>query len=60
MKMKFLAFLTMTLVLFGALFGIYWRYIRVSKYPVFIESFDNGVVTVESTEAVGTDDKYKV
>ncbi len=60
MKSKFLAFFTVTVVLFGAVFGLYWRYLRMSKYPVFIESFDHGVLTVESSQATGTDNKYKV
>lgn len=60
MKSKFFAFFTVTVVLFGAVFGLYWRYLRMSKYPVFIESFDHGVLTVESSQATGTDNKYKV
>lgn len=60
MKSKFFAFFTITVVLFGIVFGLYWRYMRMSKYPVFIESFDHGVLTVDSTGATGTDSKYKV
>lgn len=60
MKTKFFAFFTVTLVLFGAVFGLYWRYLRMSKYPVFIESFDHGVLTVDSTQTSGTDSKYRV
>lgn len=60
MKSKFFAFFTVTLILFGAVFGLYWRFLRMSKYPVFIESFDHGVVTVDTGNATGTDNKYKV
>lgn len=60
MKAKFLMFLTLTLILCGMVFGLYWKYIRSSEYPVFIESFDHGVLTVDSTETTGKDNKYKV
>lgn len=60
MKSKFFAFFTITLILFGTVFGLYWKFLRMSRYPVFIESFDHGVLTVESTQSIGTDSKYKV
>ena len=60
MKSKFLMFLTLTLILCGMVFGLYWKYIRSSEYPVFIESFDHGVLTVDSTETTGKDNKYKI
>ncbi len=60
MKSKFLMFLTITLVLCGIVFGIYWKYVRIADYPVFIESFDHGVLTVDSMDTTGTDNKYKV
>ena len=60
MKSKFLMFLTLTLILCGMVFGLYWKYIRSSEYPVFIESFDHGVLTVDSTETTGKDNKYKL
>lgn len=60
MKTKLFAFFTITIILFGAVFGIYWKFLRMSKYPVFIESFDHGVLTVDSSEATGTDNKYRV
>ncbi len=53
-------FLTLTLILCGMVFGLYWKYIRSSEYPVFIESFDHGVLTVDSTETTGKDNKYKL
>jgi len=60
MKSKFFAFFTVTLVLCGAVFGIYWKFVRMSQYPVFIESFDHGVLTVDSTQTTGSDNKYRV
>lgn len=60
MKSKFFAFLTITLVLFGIVFGLYWRFIRVAEFPVFLESFDHGILTVDSTETTGEDNKYKL
>ncbi len=60
MKSKFFAFFTVTVVLFGAVFGLYWKYLRMSQYPVFIESFDHGVLTVDSTQTTGSDNKYRV
>ncbi len=60
MKAKFFALFTVALVLCAAVFGLYMKYIRVEEYPVFLESFGNGILTVDSTETTGTDDKYKV
>ncbi len=57
---KFLAFFTATLILFAAVFVIYWEYVRPEDYSVFIESFGHGVITVDSKETSGTDEKYKV
>ncbi|MBQ3137186.1 MAG: family 43 glycosylhydrolase [Clostridia bacterium] len=57
---KFLAFFTATLLLFGGVFLIYWKYVRPSDYMVFVESFGHGVVTVDSKNTVGTDEKYRV
>lgn len=57
---KFLAFFTATLLLFGGVFMIYWKHIRPSEYMVFVESFGHGVVTVDSKNTVGTDEKYRV
>jgi len=57
---KFLAFFTATLLLFAGVFLIYWKYVRPSEYMVFVESFGHGVVTVDSKNTVGTDEKYRV
>lgn len=60
MKGKFLTFFTITLLLFGIVFGMYWRYIHESAYGVFIESYDHGVMTVDSDDTVGNDKKFRV
>lgn len=57
---KFLAFLTATLLLFAAVFVIYWEFVRADKYMVFVESFGHGVITVDSKNTIGTDEKYRV
>ncbi len=57
---KFLAFFTATLLLFSGVFMIYWKHVRPSEYMVFVESFGHGVITVDSKNTVGTDDKYRV
>ena len=60
MKAKFFALFTVALALCIAVFGIYWKYVRVADYPVFLESFGHGILTVDSTETTGEDGKYKV
>ncbi|MBR3817052.1 MAG: family 43 glycosylhydrolase [Clostridia bacterium] len=57
---KFLFFLTTTLVLFGAVFAMYMEYIHISEYPVFIESYEHGTVSVNAEGAMGNDSKYKL
>ena len=48
MKKKFWFFFTVTVALFAIVAGMYFRYIYQSEYRVFIESFDHGVLTVDS------------
>lgn len=60
MKSKILAFFTVAVALCAVVFSLYNKYIRVTEYPVFLESFGNGILTVDSTETVGEDGKYKV
>lgn len=60
MKTKIFAFFIMTVALFAAVFNLYNKYVRVTEYPVFLESFGHGILTVDSTETVGEDGKYKV
>ena len=37
-----------------------YQYILPKDYPVFIESFDHGVMTVQSDKAFGEDNKYEL
>ncbi len=60
MKKKFWFFFTVTVVLFAVVLGMYFKYIHQSKYRVFIESFDHGVITVDSDDTLGDDEKYSV
>lgn len=57
---KFLLFFTITLVLCGVVFGMYMEYIHISEYPVFIESYDHGTLSVDLPGAKGDDGKYKI
>lgn len=57
---KFLFFLTITLLLCGIVFGMYMEYIHISEYPVFVESYDHGIITVNNETATGTNGKYKI
>lgn len=57
---KFSAFFLAIVVMCTAVFLMYWKYIRQSEYPVFIESFDNGVMTVDKSGSTGEDQKFKV
>ena len=60
MKAKIFAFIAVAVALFAVVFNLYNDYIKVTEYPVFLESFGNGILTVDSTETVGEDGKYKV
>lgn len=57
---KFLLFFTITVLLCGIVFGMYMEYVYISEYPVFIESYDHGTLSVEVPGAEGNDSKYKV
>ena len=57
---KFLLFFTITIVLCGIVFGMYMDYVYISEYPVFIESYDHGTLSVELPGAEGEDSKYKI
>ena len=57
---KFLLFFTITMALFGTVFGMYWKYLHPHDYMVFVESYDNGVVTIDHEDTSGTDRKFKV
>ena len=60
MKRKFWIFFTITLILLAIVFGMYWKYIRVGEYGVFIESYDHGSLSVDSDDATGSDNKFRV
>ncbi len=57
---KFLLFFTITIVLCGIVFGMYMDYVYIGEYPVFIESYDHGTLSVELPGAEGEDSKYKI
>ncbi|MCM1364347.1 MAG: glycoside hydrolase family 43 protein [Faecalibacterium sp.] len=57
---KVMPYILTVALLFAAVFVMYFKYMRETEFPVFIESFDHGVVTVENRETVGKDDKFKV
>ena len=57
---KFLLFFTITIALFGAVFGLYWKYLHPHDYMVFVESYDNGVVTTDHDDTSGTDRKFRI
>lgn len=57
---KFLAFFLAFVAMGVSVFMMYWKYIRPSEYPVFIESFDHGVMTVNISGSTGEDQKFRV
>lgn len=57
---KFLLFSSIVLILLGSLVGVYFKYIYSSEYYVFLESYEHGMLSVNNTETVGTDNKYRV
>ncbi len=57
---KFLLFFTITVALFGTVFGMYWKYLYPHNYMVFLESYNNGVMTIDHEDTSGTDRKFKV
>ncbi len=57
---KFISFLTVTIALFLVVGFMYLKYIKPDDYPVFIESFNHGVMTVDSADTVGSDSKYMI
>ena len=57
---KFLLFLTITVALFAVVFGMYMEYIYIGEYPVFIETYEHGIITVNNETAVGENEKYKI
>ena len=57
---KFLVFFLAFVAMGVSVFLMYWNYLRPSEYPVFIESFDNGVMTVNKSGSTGEDQKFRV
>ena len=57
---KFLFFTFLTILLLVGAAGFLGRYLLMNDYVVFIESFGGGVLTVDSLNTEGEDDKYRV
>lgn len=57
---KFMAFALAFLVVAGMIGFIGYQYLLPKQCPVFLESFGHGVMTVDSSQASGSDEKYTV
>ena len=57
---KFLFFTFLTILLLVGAAGFLGRYLLMNDYVVFIESFGGGVLTVDSLNTEGEDNKYRV
>lgn len=57
---KFLFFTFLTILLLVGAAGFLGRYLFMNDYVVFIESFGGGVLTVDSLNTDGEDNKYRV
>ena len=57
---KFLCFLGAILILIAMVGYMGYKYILPKDYPVFIESFDHGVMTVRNDNAIGNDKKFEI
>lgn len=57
---KFAIYIVTVIALLGAVLVMYMRYVRSSEYPVFIESFDHGIMTVENAHSSGNDNKFRI
>ncbi|MCM1544262.1 MAG: glycoside hydrolase family 43 protein [Ruminococcus sp.] len=57
---KAMPFILTVVALLAAVLVMYFKFIRVPECPVFLESFEHGVMTVENRETIGSDDKFKV
>ena len=55
---KFTAFFIAVLVLVAAVAFVVYEFVLPKEYPVFLECYGNGVMTVESEDASGKDNKY--
>ena len=57
---KFFVLMLLALLLVVAVAGAFVYYYLQHDYVVFVESFDNGVLTVDSFRTEGTDQKFRV
>ena len=57
---KFLFFTLLTILLIAGAAAFLGRYLLMNDYVVFIESFGGGVLTVDSLNTEGEDNKYRV
>lgn len=55
---KFMAFFTAIVILVGAAGLICFKYLVPTTYPVFVESFSHGVMTVDKDNTSGKDSKF--
>lgn len=55
---KFTAFFIAVLVLVAAVAFVVYEFVLPKEYPVFLECYGDGVMTVESEDASGKDNKY--
>ncbi len=60
MKKKILFFGLVALSLCLCLVGIYFKYITPKNYMVFVETFNHGVITVDSQNVRGDDEKFRI
>ena len=58
MKKKFWIFFLVTVALLATVAGMYFKFIHQGTYVVFVESFDHGVITIDSDKTVGSDEKF--
>lgn len=57
---KFLLFFSIAVVLLGSLVGVYFKYVHSFEYPIFLESYEHGMLSVNSEKTIGADNKYRV
>lgn len=55
---KFMAFFSAIVILVGAAGLLCFKYLVPPTYPVFVESFDHGVMTVDKDNTSGKDSKF--
>ena len=57
---KFFVLMLLALVLVVGVAGLFVHFYLMQDYVVFVESFDNGLLTVDSIRTEGTDRKFRV